>query len=153
MTPEMAENVYWEWDAALSVGIKSIDDQHRRLVDYINELEQALRKNDDAGIGRIVDQMVDYTVTHFEFEEALMEKCGYQGLAAHRTIHQNFTNRVAYYKGRSIAGLNVGPQLLTELRSWPTGHIMREDQNYSETVRAALDEGWVAKTVRRLFRF
>ncbi len=33
---------YWVWEPAFSVGIAVIDNQHKRIIDYINELNNAL---------------------------------------------------------------------------------------------------------------
>lgn len=37
---------YWKWDASLSVGLDVIDNQHRRIVEYINELNAAIHDHD-----------------------------------------------------------------------------------------------------------
>ena len=64
------------WTADLSVGIEAIDDQHRRIVDYINELHEASQNDDRNVVGRIIDDLMEYTVSHVSFEEAMMERAG-----------------------------------------------------------------------------
>ena len=73
----------WQWDESLSVGINVIDAQHKRIVQYINELATARDNGDRATIGKVLDGMIDYTVTHFAFEESLMERAGYPILREH----------------------------------------------------------------------
>ncbi len=34
------------WDPKFSVGIEDIDNQHKRLIEYVNELDEASRTHD-----------------------------------------------------------------------------------------------------------
>ena len=60
------------WNDTLNTGISVIDSQHRRIVAYINALEEARSAKDRAQVGQIIEQLVDYTQSHFGFEESLM---------------------------------------------------------------------------------
>lgn len=149
----MTELYYWKWDPSLSVGLDVIDNQHRRIVEYINELNSAMHDHEREKVGEVIDQMVDYTVTHFAFEEELMEKAGYKLVPEHRAVHQAFTRQMHDYKKRFAAGEDVTRDLLSTLRIWLTNHIKRDDKDYSPFVRAMLnkEESWVGKTLRRFF--
>lgn len=149
----MAELYYWKWDPSLSVGLDVIDNQHRRIVEYINELNSAMHEHAREKVGEVIDQMVDYTVTHFAFEEKLMEKAGYKLLPEHVAVHRSFTRQMHDYKKRFAAGEDVTRDLLSTLRIWLTNHIKRDDKDYSPFVKAMLDkeESWVGKTLRKFF--
>lgn len=140
-----------KWEPALSVGIEVIDSQHRRIVDYINELEGALQRHDREAVGIVIKLMIDYTITHFSFEEALMEQAGYKLVDEHRRVHEDFTRRMRNYQRRFGAGEDVTRSLMSDLRLWLTNHIKRDDNDYASTVRASLDGGWVAKALRKFF--
>ncbi len=140
-----------KWDPSLSVGIAVIDSQHRRIVEYINELESALQRNDQTSVGPVIEQMIDYTITHFAFEEALMERAGYKLFNEHRAVHESFTRLMQDYKKRFARGDDVTRQLLSDLRIWLTNHIKRDDKDYAAVAQRALEEGWVTKTLRRFF--
>ena len=58
------------WNRTLETGIEVIDSQHRRIVAYINALEDARIAKDRTRIGSIIEQLVDYTQSHFGFEES-----------------------------------------------------------------------------------
>ncbi|MEW8014522.1 MAG: bacteriohemerythrin [Candidatus Sedimenticola endophacoides] len=73
-----------EWSNSLDTGISVIDEQHKRIVDYINELHDAQQTLDKRRVGEVIDELVDYTVSHFAFEESLMEQAGYPFLEAHK---------------------------------------------------------------------
>lgn len=142
---------YWQWDSSLNLGIDVIDNQHRRIVDYINELEIALRDKNEDGVKGVVDKMIDYTVTHFAFEEALMAQSGYKITASHHAVHEAFTRRMRDYQRRAVAGENVGRALLSDLRMWLTNHIKRDDKDYVGSVQTAMNESWISKSLRKFF--
>lgn len=145
--------LYWKWDPSLSVGLDVIDNQHRRIVEYINELNSAMHNHEREKVGEIIEQMVDYTLTHFTFEEELMAKAGYKLLPEHLAVHRAFTKQVQVYKQRFAAGEDVTRDLLSALRIWLTNHIKRDDKDYAPAIRAMLrqEETWMGKTLRRLF--
>ena len=55
------------WSELLETGIASIDQQHRRLVDFLNELaRQYVNAEGPAATRRIVAELSDYAAYHFE---------------------------------------------------------------------------------------
>ena len=80
------------WGPAYELGILVIDQQHKRIVDYINELDRLADQPDaQLGVARVLYDLVDYTESHFSFEEALMERAGYGELDDHHHKHRQFT--------------------------------------------------------------
>ena len=73
-----------QWSPAFATGVKEIDDQHQRLVGYINELT-GVSKVETRDLSRLLESAIDYTLYHFAFEEALMESRGYPLLDARRS--------------------------------------------------------------------
>ncbi|KAF1688585.1 bacteriohemerythrin [Pseudoxanthomonas taiwanensis] len=148
------------WQDDLNTGIEVIDDQHRRIVHMINQLHQAQTGSSDLVVGEVLDELVDYTLSHFAFEEELMEEAGYPFSAAHRRVHEVFTKRVNEYRMRFQAGEDVVDELKGMLSRWLFNHIRNDDKAYSEQVRRHLDQfarvhqqgGWLARTLKRLFR-
>ena len=64
---------YLHWVPELDTGIAEIDAQHRRIVDYINQLQELRHSHDREGLSNVIAEMVDYTMSHFAFEEALID--------------------------------------------------------------------------------
>ncbi len=144
--------MYWDWDPSLNVGIEVIDKQHKRIVDYINEIHDNLGDRDRKVLGGVIDSMIDYTLTHFAFEEALMERAGYPVLKNHKLVHKSFAQRVQDHKKHFDEGKDVTRQLLGDLQIWLTSHIKRDDQDYAALVRGALEEkSWAAKILQKFF--
>ncbi|MHB8252547.1 MAG: bacteriohemerythrin [Acidiferrobacter sp.] len=144
--------MYWVWDPSLDVGIDIIDKQHKRIVQYMNEIHENMKDRDRKVLGRVIDSMIDYTITHFAFEEALMERAGYPILKGHKLVHENFTQRMRDHKKQFDDGKDVTRQLLGDLQIWLTSHIKHDDQDYATLVHKALKEkSWVEKALQKFF--
>lgn len=148
-----------EWTPDLSVGIDIIDAQHKRIVEYINQLHEARIHGDKDAIARVIEELVDYTLSHFSFEESMMEEAKYRFLAPHKRVHELFVRRVSEYQQRFKMGEDVATvagDMQNTLVTWLMNHIKREDMDYGPTVRASLGEdklkqseakksGWLAR--------
>ena len=141
------------WTSDLSVGIPVIDKQHQRIIDYINQLLDAQQHHSREQVGEVITQTVDYTLSHFAFEESLMEEAGYPFLSAHKKVHQLFVKRVADYQQRFNMGEDVADELLTTLRAWLINHIKNDDRDYSEDVRDNMNKVSSSKKKGWLKRF
>jgi hemerythrin len=132
------------FDKTYSVGIQSIDDQHSSLFDSLNELHAAMLKGQEKSVtGRLLDDLLAYTRSHFSAEESMLARARYPGLAEHHAVHLKLTSQVADYAERHRRGeAALSVHLITFLRDWLTSHIMREDRAYS---------GWLMQAgIRRL---
>lgn len=121
------------WTENYSVGIKSIDAQHQKLIGMLNELQDAMlagKANDH--IGKILDGLVQYTVTHFAYEEKLFAQHGYKDAAAHKAEHDKLTKQVADFAAQFKTGkAKLSSQLMSFLRDWLNGHILGTDKRYT----------------------
>ncbi len=123
-----------EWTDDLNTNIKVIDNQHRRIVDYINQVYEAQEKDSKEMVDEVISDLVDYTVSHFSFEESLMEQAKYPFLGPHKKVHELFIRRVTQLVERNNAGEDVTDELLIMLRKWLINHIKSEDQDYIDVV-------------------
>jgi hemerythrin len=121
------------FDKTYSVGIQFVDDQHAGLFDTLNELHSAMLKGrPNAVIGRLLQDLLAYTRSHFSAEEAMLAKAKYPGLGEHQAKHKMLTAQVADYVERHKRGeAALSVHLLNFLRDWLTSHILREDRAYS----------------------
>ena len=101
----------FQWNTSYSVKVEAMDAQHKRLFEIIRELYTAMR----AGHGK----------------QVVMEKNGYQLLAAHRIEHKTLTDKVVAFKKDFEAGsATVTLEVMTFLQDWLTHHIQDVDQKY-----------------------
>ncbi len=120
------------WSDKLSVGVQTLDAQHTVLIETLNDLHAAMMKGQARAVaGKILTDLVNYTVDHFAAEEAMMEQAKYPALPTHRLLHRELTKQVGDYVARYEKGdITLGVHLLTFLSDWLTKHIQGEDQKY-----------------------
>ncbi|MGP0172440.1 bacteriohemerythrin [Pseudomonas sp. NCHU5208] len=151
---------YLQWSDDLDTGITVIDDQHKRIVAMINQLDDAQRSANKAKVGAVIDELIDYTVSHFAFEEAMLEEAGYAFTKAHKRVHALFIKRVEDYRQRFNGGEDIADELKGLLGRWLFSHIRSDDRNYVEAVNDNLrrlsadvsEGGWLRRAGRRFFR-
>jgi hemerythrin len=79
------------WDPKLSVGVRSIDDQHQELFRQVNGLLDAMGEGKGKqAAGDVLRFLADYVTQHFAMEQKLMAQHRYSGLAAHKAEHDDF---------------------------------------------------------------
>jgi len=129
-----------KWSADLNTNIHVIDEQHKKIVDYINDIHHVQETHDRNELGEVIAELVDYTISHFAYEEALMEKAGYPFIEPHKKVHQLFVGKVNTYVERFEAGEDVTKELLNMLQKWLINHIKNEDGDYVDLVFAVQDK-------------
>lgn len=130
----MADRSYIEWDDAYSVGIDSIDQQHKRLVNLINQLQTAVDYSTGEEFEReALDELVDYTKTHFSYEEGLMQQYDYPEFEPHKAQHQEMIQQVEEVLAEYEQDQDRAMQhALDFLKTWLINHINGTDKEYSD---------------------
>lgn len=126
------------WTTDLDTGIREIDLQHRRIVTYINILNDLRTSKDREKQAEVIADAAQYIESHFAFEESLLEQVGYSFAGPHKKIHELFMRRITAIQERFAAGEDVVGELHKVLSRWLLGHIRTEDRAYAETVKKYL---------------
>ncbi len=121
---------YFQWAQDMVIDNGPIDEDHRHLVDLVNALHDATDEGRGRDVvGTILDELIAYTSSHLQKEEAAMAAAGFPNLERHKIGHQAFIAQLeklqARYREGSIA---VAAQLSTVLRDWLSLHIRRSDR-------------------------
>jgi hemerythrin len=123
------------WTDNLDTGIQVIDRQHGRIVDYINRLYDAQTGGASKDeLRMIIDELVDYTFTHFAFEETMMEDVDYPLLNAHKEMHGEFARQVNELRRRFENHEDTAVELNNLMVTWLFNHILNEDVRYVKAV-------------------
>ena len=124
---------YLEWNDQFNTGISRIDQQHRRLVDFLNDLYAAMHAGKGRDVlGKVLIDLLAYTRTHFTTEEQLMAEHGFPGLEDHKTIHQKMARKVKDLNRQFKSGQIANPiQITNFLKNWLTRHILETDMKYA----------------------
>jgi hemerythrin len=145
-------------------GIHTVDQQHQRLVNMVNVLDDVRKAPYDTAdqkqraVGEIVNEMVEYTISHFAYEESLQEDANYKYFHAHKRIHELLVQRAGEYKERWAAGEDIADELYDVLSRWLFNHIRNDDCAFAPAVKARMKElekqntGLIGRFFKRLFK-
>jgi hemerythrin-like metal-binding protein len=127
-----------EWNDSLSVELDCIDEQHKKLVDILNSLHgSSASTKDPEAVKNILNDLVEYTVYHFGFEESLLREHHYPDFDNHLLAHQALVAQVGKFNEDFQAGrAKLSSDLFKFLRSWLNGHIRGTDKRYSAHLKA-----------------
>lgn len=123
-----------KWRDSYSVGVERFDNEHKILVDLINEMFIVVRdKKSVDHLGTAIDRLIEYTQKHFSSEEDALAQVNYPDLNAHKDMHKRLITNVLEHKKRIE---NNDRQERTDfyhfLRDWLLTHIVEEDMLYKD---------------------
>ncbi len=127
----------FKWEKKYETGIGAIDKQHQVFFVLLDKLESAfLEKKADEVMNDVLVEVLQYTETHFSFEEKMMRDKNYTQYEEHKAIHEKFTEEMKetyekYSDGMFIFTISV----IKSLRPWPTEHILETDQKFGPFLR------------------
>ncbi|MCB1955428.1 MAG: hemerythrin family protein [Rhodocyclaceae bacterium] len=124
----------FEWSDSFSVGVQEIDEQHKELVGLLNQLHTAIHEHHGSEAARrILDELADYTKTHFMVEESLMRISNYPDFTAHKQWHEDLIGQVVALQEKLDKGqATITFELLHFLKVWLTKHINEADKRFGE---------------------
>ncbi len=122
----------FQWTDEFSIGIDEMDEQHKELVDLLNQLHTAIREHHGSVTSRqILDKLADYTRTHFAVEESLMRVSKYPNLIAHKEMHADLIAQVRSLQQKLDTGESaITFELLHFLKVWLMRHINETDKHF-----------------------
>jgi len=122
-----------KWAYGMSVNVKEFDAHHKKLVEMLNNLYAAMNaQHGNDVIGKILNELIDYTQYHFAAEEKLFDTYDYPGKQKQKQAHDNFAQKLLEFQEKFNTGNAVVDVLLMNfLKSWLTTHIMGDDKEYS----------------------
>ena len=120
------------WQDRYSVGIKQIDDQHKQLINMINELNDAMIKGQGKdALMPVLTKLANYCVSHFAVEEKLFDTHGYPEADAHKDKHQKMTTKVKELIAEvQSSRITISIEVMNFLKNWLDKHIMETDKKY-----------------------
>lgn len=119
-----------EWSDTLSVGFAEMDEDHKKLVEMVNHLNDVVERGESGEVVEdILEELVSYTQWHFRHEERLMQEYEYQGLFNHKKEHEDLTAQaVELFEKYQSGDSEVPRMMLPFLKGWLTEHILGTDK-------------------------
>ncbi|WP_101698080.1 bacteriohemerythrin [Clostridium minihomine] len=128
------------WKDKYMLGVPLIDEQHQELFRRVTDFVEIVRKpipweQKTEQVGRTLEFMKDYVVTHFRDEENLQRQLGYPEMESHRKIHQDMVAYVAQV-AREYEEKGYEEQMMQQfagkLLAWLINHVASEDQKIAD---------------------
>lgn len=122
----------FQWDSSFSVDVAEIDKQHQKLVEMINNLNDAMKQGKGKDVlVKIFGELFTYAGNHFATEEKYFEKFKYPAAASHKLEHTNFVKKVSELKDGFDSGkISLTIEVMNFLKDWLKGHIQGTDKKY-----------------------
>lgn len=125
-----------KWSSTFACGVRVIDDQHKGLVNLVNELFNHITGNEKEELeyfNKVINEAVKYVKVHFETEEKIMRATSFSGYAEHKRAHESFILNVVYnvkeYQETKRISLGTFTKFLKE---WILSHVAVMDKQYFE---------------------
>jgi hemerythrin len=122
------------WDDSYSVGVKTIDDQHKKLFDHLNNLFLSIKnKESKEHFKKIIMDLADYVDYHFSFEEEKFKEFNYENTESHIKNHHVYIEKIKEFEEKIKNDQLTTPyEMMDFLENWIFGHITIEDKKYSD---------------------
>jgi hemerythrin-like metal-binding protein len=124
------------WDSKYSVNIKSVDTQHQRFFEIINEIYALVHKVyfTKEELLTVAQELQKYAEFHLSYEEKYFKEYGYPEAPAHIAAHDQFRQQIKEYLS-SLKKTDVDiSALATEIadftKNWLSAHILDLDHQY-----------------------
>lgn len=139
----MAEFI--EWRNEFSLGIESVDREHRGLADALNQIAALVPIRNTAGVAEAVERLralYRQTQDHFLHEEGLMEGMQYADLAAHRREHMMLLAELKSFTAQVEAGTEIlDMPALASLKAWLLAHTTGPDRAFAAVLHRKQKRG------------
>lgn len=129
------------WNSNFETGVGIIDEQHKELVNIINDYSNLLANNSATllDIDNTLEKLVDYTKFHFQEEEALMCKAGLdlRHINLHKDLHNSLVEEIiSMVPKNSSDKFSARTHILDLIIHWLAYHILGIDMNMAKQMRA-----------------
>ena len=107
------------------------DDQHKEIFRMLNDLHEAAANGNRLAVGKLLDELINYVVMHFQTEEKMMQAKGYPDFAVHKAEHDKVVATCASVQSAFHAGTGEVNQDTTRfVCDWLNNHIPKFDMVY-----------------------
>lgn len=118
------------WKKSFSTDVVSVDNEHRILIDYLNDTtDRYLADPDSVDLVETLEVLALETAEHFEHEESVMRNIGYSRYEIHREKHKWLIADISKRKAELIQNPNKAnfDEIVQYLKYWLLRHLISED--------------------------
>lgn len=114
------------------MGVKLIDDQHKKIFDVVCDLIDALSSSPTRDqIEGILNELIEFKQFHFATEEKYFDEFDYELKEEHKMMHKEFNDKLELMLHDDNSDLVAwGYRLSDYLDDWLNDHIMNADEKF-----------------------
>ena len=128
------------WNDSFKLGDENVDAQHFQIFELVSALVSACADELSTKMLKgIFDILANFTVEHFEDEEALMLRYNYPEIKKHKQLHRDFKVSVKELSAKfekSGSSKELSENLVKVVVRWLVSHIMQEDKKIVTHIRS-----------------
>jgi len=122
-----------EWNNSLSTGIESVDNDRKKLLSLINQLQTAAHyATDIKSVDESLIQLIDHTKRYLSNEENLMKECNCKDLKTCQKQHEimlgSIDNLLAEYNSNKKQNIN---EIVLSIKTWLVNHIYKSNLDFA----------------------
>lgn len=127
----------FSWTDDLCTRNELIDGDHRKLIDLLNVLFEAMDSaQGNERMSKAMNDLVAYTEEHFGREEAEMQRIQYVAALAHQAEHIKLLKQLVELKAMLDAGGRINiPAVSDFLGAWLRDHILAADMKLAAALK------------------
>ncbi len=125
------------WDHKWTLGVESIDLQHRCFIDLINRIHVETESEDATHQTRLINELGSHAQQHFMSEENIMHKVDFPGMEKHCESHQELLGQLNGQIGLYLVDMLDAEEIVSYLTGWLISHVMTEDKEFSSFIKQA----------------
>jgi len=122
-----------EWNEGMSVGVKAMDDDHKKLFEILNELNVGIVAGEDRKVlGFVLERLIQHTKDHLAREERLLAQAGFPDAEDHHKEHDLLIGKalIAQANFRMGSSAMLSAEVMLFLNDWLSSHILGSDKDY-----------------------
>ena len=133
------------WEERFSIGVQTVDEQHKGLFDLTNDLHDACHENGGVATEHfkgVLQKAVSYVAMHFSTEEKIMQKTKDPNFEEHQREHDTFVRKVMKEASNLEHGGKDAPELFMNfLRDWISKHVTGTDIKIGQHIASQKEKG------------
>jgi len=127
------------WSPTYSIGLKVIDDQHKKILNLVNEMYNHIAADEESELAyskKIIQQTVEHIRENFATEEKILLITKFPEYAEHKSAHESFILTLIGNMKDVENGKKLNITAFTHfLRDWILTHIAIMDRQHFESLR------------------
>ena len=121
------------WNDNFKTGIQKIDEEHKKIIELLNNLANILTQDKDFEIENAFSELAQYAQYHFENEENIWKEHLKDShyIISHEKSHESFLPKVIEIRSKNDNLQDTIEEIVLFLIRWLAFHIIDEDKRLS----------------------